>query len=381
MDRRTALVTVAAGTVGLGCARRDPAPPERTTAPKLERGLGLGEAKLTSVFRLAPGEPWPTFDPFLFCAHHNDRYPKGNGRFGPGVSLTGRPLGQDFTGKDGFSMYHGVEVPGFPRHPHRGFETVTVVRAGRLDHSDSLGAAARYGDGDVQWLTAGAGLQHAEMFPLLEDDRDNPLDLFQIWLNLPARTKFARPHFSMLWAETIPEKLVHDVEGRPVRLSVRAGHLEGLLAPPPPPDSWAADPANDVAIVTIEMAPHAIWTLPAALEGAERALYCYAGSGVAAAHKRLSFGQGARLDSHLPLTLQNGASPSELLLLQGRPIREPVARRGPFVLNTDTELRAAFADYRATEFGGWPWAESGPVHGQDPRRFARNAEGHEEKPT
>ena len=71
-------------------------------------------------------------------------------------------------------MYHGEVVPGFPQHPHRGFETVTVVRRGLLDHSDSLGATARYGRGDVQWLTAGRGILHAEMFPLVERERDNP---------------------------------------------------------------------------------------------------------------------------------------------------------------------------------------------------------------
>ena len=96
----------------------------------------------------------------------------GNERQGPAASLAGRNLGQDFEGKDGWRMYHGEIVPGFPQHPHRGFETVTVVRRGLLDHSDSMGATARYGRGDVQWLTAGRGIQHAEMFPLVERDRE-----------------------------------------------------------------------------------------------------------------------------------------------------------------------------------------------------------------
>ncbi|HEY1955288.1 MAG TPA: pirin family protein [Polyangiaceae bacterium] len=112
------------------------------------------------------GMPWVTADPFLFCVHHDDRYPAGNDRLGPAASLAGRKLGSDFAGKDGWRMYHGEVVPGFPQHPHRGFETVTIVRRGLVDHADSLGAAARYGRGDVQWLTAGGGISHSEMFPL-----------------------------------------------------------------------------------------------------------------------------------------------------------------------------------------------------------------------
>ena len=94
------------------------------------------------------GFPWETQDPFLFCVHHMDHYPKGNDALGPDASLAGRAIGQDFTVKDGWRMYHGRNVPGFPSHPHRGFETVTIVQKGFIDHSDSLGAAARFGNGD-----------------------------------------------------------------------------------------------------------------------------------------------------------------------------------------------------------------------------------------
>ena len=138
-------------------------------------------------------------DPFLFCAHHDDAYPPGNDVNGPAVSLEGRDLGMDFEGIDGWRMYHGQEVPGFPNHPHRGFETVTYVRKGLIDHSDSLGAAARFGRGDVQWLTAGAGVVHSEMFPLLDPNGPNTLELFQIWLNLPAKSKMVPAYFTMFW--------------------------------------------------------------------------------------------------------------------------------------------------------------------------------------
>lgn len=150
------------------------------------------------------GFPWITQDPFLFCVHHLDFYPRGNKDLGPDASLHGRNLGNDFTVKDGWRMYHGTKIPGFPMHPHRGFETITFVLKGFIDHADSNGAAARYGKGDVQWMLAGSGLQHSEMFPLLNDDKGNTSDFFQIWLNLPADKKLAKPAFKMLWGETIP---------------------------------------------------------------------------------------------------------------------------------------------------------------------------------
>ncbi|HSN29354.1 MAG TPA: pirin family protein, partial [Kofleriaceae bacterium] len=193
---------------------------------------------IQQVFPL--GMPWTTFDPFLFCVHHDDAYPAGNADLGPAASLAGRDLGQDFAGKDGWRMYHGTTVPGFPAHPHRGFETVTIVRRGLIDHSDSLGAAARFGRGDVQWLTAGKGISHSEMFPLLDSKLPNPLELFQIWLNLPAADKLAPPHFSMLWRRQIPVVEMVDATGRTSQVSVIAGDLGGRAAAPPPPRSWAA---------------------------------------------------------------------------------------------------------------------------------------------
>ena len=150
------------------------------------------------------GFPWQTPDPFLICVHHTDAYPAGDERLAPAASLEGRHLGQDFEGKDGWRMYHGDVVPGFPQHPHRGFETVTIVKRGLIDHADSLGAVARFGGGDVQWLTAGKGIVHSEMFPLIHRDAPNPLELFQIWVNLPRANKLVEPHFSMLWRDAVP---------------------------------------------------------------------------------------------------------------------------------------------------------------------------------
>ena len=139
---------------------------------------------------------------------------------------------------------------------------MTIVRHGLIDHADSLGAAARFGAGDVQWLTAGRGIVHSEMFPLLKTQDDNPLELFQIWLNLPARSKFAEPHFTMLWSEDVPRETVVDANGARTEVVCVAGRVGAAEALPPPPDSWAAAEDSDVAIWVVTMEPGAQWTLP-----------------------------------------------------------------------------------------------------------------------
>jgi len=321
---------------------------------------------------------WETADPFLFCVHHDDAYPAGNERLGPAASLAGRELGQDFEGRDGWRMYHGDVVPGFPQHPHRGFETVTIVRRGLIDHSDSLGATARFGAGDTQWLTAGAGIVHSEMFPLVARDAPNPLELFQIWLNLPRADKMAAPHFSMMWRDTVPIHEARDEAGRVTRVTVIAGELAGARAPAPPPHSWAARPASDVAIWSITMAAGARWTLPAAARGSNRTLYLYRGGALELAGRAIAPRVGVRLRPDAPAPIVNGPEPAELLLLQGRPIGEPVVQHGPFVMNSRAEIQQAFADYQRTRFGGWPWPSDGPAHAREAGRFAVHADGRRE---
>lgn len=331
--------------------------------------------------RFPIGFQWPTVDPFLFCVHHLDHYPAGNAVHGPAASLEGRNIGQDFEGRDGWRMYHGDRVPGFPQHPHRGFETVTFVRRGLVDHSDSLGAGARYGGGDVQWLTAGKGIVHSEMFPLLDPEGPNPLELFQIWMNLPRDDKFAEPHFAMLWADDIPHLEHRDAEGRLAEVTVVAGELDGLVPPSPPPSSWASRPDSDVAIWHVRLEPGASITLPPAqYDDTVRVAYVFDGSAAAFDGDAVAAGNGAVLacDIGVELTSEAGA---EVLVLQGRPIGEPVAQYGPFVMNDRAGIEQAFADYRATQFGGWPWPSDDPVHGSDPARFARRPDGTVERPS
>lgn len=317
------------------------------------------------------GFPWQTLDPFLFCVHHDDAYPVGNEEQGPAGSLAGRNLGQDFEGKDGWRMYHGETVPGFPQHPHRGFETVTVVRRGLIDHSDSLGATARFGRGDAQWLTAGKGIVHCEMFPLVDKSAPNPVELFQIWLNLPRANKMVEPHFSMLWADTIPLVKVEGAE-----ISLVAGRLGDVRAPPPPPKSWAAQEDSDVAIWTIKLQPGAKWSLPATKATTNRMLYFFAGNEVKVGNTVLKKGSGALLKPDVDAPLFNDSNvEAEFLVLQGKPIDEPVVSYGPFVMNSEQEIRQAFADYQRTQFGGWPWKRDDPVHEREQGRFAKHADG------
>ena len=330
-----------------------------------------------TVLAIRPlGFPWVTADPFLFCVHHDDAYPAGNERFGPAASLAGRDLGQDFTAKDGFRMYHGKVVPGFPQHPHRGFETVTIVRRGVIDHSDSLGATARFGSGDVQWLTAGQGIVHCEMFPLLSRTEPNPLELFQIWLNLPGEDKMVAPHFTMLWSQDIPRREFTDAAGRKAEVTVIAGQLADARAPAPPPRSWATRAESEVAIWSIRLEAGATWELPAAAHAETvRTLYFFRGPSLRIAGEAIDAHAAVTIKSTVSVSLEAGEGECEVLLLQGRPIGEPVFQHGPFVMNTRAEVQRAMSDYQKTRFGGWPWLSDDPVHAKEAGRFAKHADG------
>lgn len=360
-------------------------------------GLGLGAifiqpiqffSKTQAIPMSAPlinkirplGFQWETLDPFLFCVHHEDFFPKGNPSLGPDPSnFEGRHMGQDFIVKDGFRMYHGSTVPGFPGHPHRGFETITVVRTGLVDHADSMGAAGRYGNGDVQWMTAGKGVQHAEMFPLLNQDKDNPLELFQIWLNLPKKSKMVAPHFKMLWAESVPKFSVTSPTGK-AHIEVLVGKLGQYQSANTPPNSWAADANNHVAIYNIHLEPGASFELPAAAIGINRSVYYYEGNGLQIGDQTLAHYHAADVDAAQNCILRNGTETSKVLVLQGRPINEPVVQHGPFVMNSKEEIYQAFQDYQTTQFGGWPWPRYDQVHDPKLGRFAKHADGRVEEP-
>ncbi|OQD43031.1 pirin [Croceivirga radicis] len=327
---------------------------------------------MSAIHKIFPlGFPWLTQDPFLFCVYHQDNYPEGTETLGPDQKhLEGRPLGNDFQKKNGFRMYHGKTIPGFPYHPHRGFETITVVNKGYCDHSDSLGAAGRFGMGDVQWMTAGRGVQHSEMFPLLHQDKPNTLELFQIWLNLPQKDKFTEPHFKMLWREDIPIVTENGTE-----LQLIAGTYHGNKAPSPAPNSWANLNENEVAIWTLKLKPNSTFTLPTTNATINRTLYFYEGEQLQINQEPIKVNHGIDLNANIKTEISTNAKSASLLLLQGKPIAEPIAQHGPFVMNTKKEIEQAFEEYRLTQFGGWPWPYADNVHENGRGRFANYPDG------
>lgn len=328
-------------------------------------------SKIQQTFALT--SPWPGTDPFLFAAHHLDDYPEGNHDLTVDAPLTGRDIGQDFSGKDGWSMYHGDSVPGFPAHPHRGFETVTVVEEGLIDHTDSAGAEARYGQGDTQWLTAGAGVSHCEMFPMVHSDARNPQHLFQIWLNLAPEDKSAPADFSMFWAEDTPIVEQSDDAGRTARVKVVAGAFGDTQPLAPPSNSWAARPDSHVAIWHADLEPGATVSLPAADPSAVRTIYLYDGTADIDGQELTNAGAVVSVDTEVQVTA--GAQRVRFLVLQGRPIGAPVVQHGPFVGNSRDDIIRAFTEYQQGQFGQWTLPRTDPVHPREQGRFARYPDG------
>lgn len=239
-----------------------------------------------------------------------------------------------------------------------------------MDHSNSLGAAGRFGEGDVQWMTAGCGVQHSEMFPLLKTEEENPLELFQIWLNLPKVNKFVDPYFKMLWHENIPI-----VRENNAQIKVIAGTYTKITANEPAPNSWAADTDNEVAIWNIHVNANSEYTLPKANSEVTRTLYFYEGSTITIDNQTIKTNHGIELQANQETKISIGSEKAHFLLLQGKPINEPVVKYGPFVMNTEEEIEQAMQEYRDTQYGGWPWSHTDNVHAKEKGRFAKYPNG------
>ncbi len=263
---------------------------------------------------------------------------------GAGVKLTRVIGGPDLPDLDPFLMLDefGTEQPedylaGFPSHPHRGFETVTYMLDGRMRHKDNHGHEGLLTPGSVQWMTAGRGLVHSEM-PEQESGR---MRGFQLWINLPARDKMTAPKYQ----EYAPDRIPVTSPATGVTVKVIAGTVDGVTGP-------IVQPATDPVYLDIALAPGARWVfdLPA---GHNAFAYAYEGAATVGegddaraleTHELAVLGGGERLQ------LRAGAQALRLILVAGRPLREPVAKYGPFVMNTRQELMQAFVDFQEGRF-------------------------------
>ncbi len=224
-------------------------------------------------------------------------------------------------------------IAGFPPHPHRGFETVTYMIKGRSRHKDSTGAEGLLEPGDVQWMTAGRGVVHSEM----PEAADGEIWGYQLWVNLPAAQKMIAPRYQDIDSDSIPQV---QIPGGRVR--VIAGDFQGT--------EGAAESLTDITYLDVDLAAgtrfshdladsQILLVLPVAGELAHGA-----GDTVLSAGQLATLGEGTGID------LTATAGPARFLLIAGAPIGEPIARGGPFVMNTRQEILQAFDDYQNGRF-------------------------------
>ena len=231
------------------------------------------------------------------------------------------------------------EALGAPDHPHRGFETISYVLAGHKVHRDSHGGHGVLGPGDVQWMTAGSGIVHSELPAPAFKASGGLSHGFQIWVNLPAREKMCTPRYQDVRAESIPEVRSPDGLGK---VKIIAGESQGITA--------AIETKTPVTYLHFTLQPGAAFE-QAIPRGQSAMIYVFAGElEIGSGSERVIEGQLALLDHATTVSL-GASSAGECLLLCGEPLRESVARMGPFVMNTRSEIEQAVADYRAGHMG------------------------------
>ena len=304
------------------------------------------------TYREDPGDPW------VGKFHHIDLYPAGDGSEEvKDEDLEGHTLGEDLGQDLDFRLYYGGKRPGFPVHSHRGFETVTIVLDGFVDHHDSKGEAGRYGAGDVQWMTAGKGIRHTEMFPLVHSDKENRTELFQLWLSLPSWNKMVEPDYKMLWREEIP---VIEKEGS--RVKVIIGKYEEQEGPKPTEGSWAYDDRSHFRILLIEIEPGAKVLIDGVTPSLNRNLYPFEGDFVMVDGERVEGKRHLKMDGEADFVIEAGREPAKLLLLEAEPLNEPIINDGPMIMNTQEEVLQGYRDFWKNQYGEWPWKERDPLH-------------------
>jgi redox-sensitive bicupin YhaK (pirin superfamily) len=225
-------------------------------------------------------------------------------------------------------------IGGFPSHPHRGFETVTYMLAGRMRHRDNAGNEGQLGPGSVQWMTAGRGIVHSEM----PEQSEGLMQGFQLWVNLPAKDKLCPPRYQDIPADQVPEAAL----GGGARAKVLAGEIAGVRGP--------VDPGETQPIfldITLTAGAATRVPLPA---GHNAFVYVFEGEAeVGDPGQTLPRGRIGVLSTGDDVALASKAG-GRLILVAGKPLREPVAKHGPFVMNTQAELVQAFDDFRNGRF-------------------------------
>ncbi|KFN41216.1 pirin family protein [Arenimonas oryziterrae] len=228
----------------------------------------------------------------------------------------------------------GDYLAGFPSHPHRGFETVTYMLDGRMRHKDNHGNEGLLTPGSVQWMTAGRGIVHSEM----PEQEQGLMRGFQLWVNLPAKDKMSAPQYQEFGAERIPEAQ----PGEGVRVKVIAGQVGDVVGPVSQP---ATDPTYlDIALDAGAAFEHA---LPA---GHNVFAYVYEGAAQVDGEDVVPKGDLLVFGAGDGVRVRAGGAPTRLILVAGRPLNEPVARYGPFVMNTKEQIMQAFVDYQEGRF-------------------------------
>lgn len=317
---------------------------------------------------------WDCEDPFIFTSHHYDLYPEGNVQQAPPLEeINRRSLGHDYDKVFGYRMYDGKVSPGFPIHPHWGYETFSVASQGYVDHFDNMGNQGRYGYGDMQWVSAGSFYVHNEMYPLAFTDRENPVLLTQIHLNLPIKDKDTPNEVRTVWLEDIPV-----VKGEGYEISVYCGHFADTDGVPANPVSWAADPSHHVKIAMIRMEPGATVDI-SPTEAVHRNIYLTEGRATVDGQE---FPGNTRLkiDPKEGISVTMGDSASEIWVLEGDPIGEKQTSFGPVVKGKFKEVRRDNQYIREHIMDGWCWDYVNQKQDLGTERFFMDGDGKESRP-
>lgn len=224
-------------------------------------------------------------------------------------------------------------------------------------------------------MTAGSGLQHAEMFPLVNEDKDNTLELFQIWLSLDYMDRMVDPNYKMLWNEDIPVMEFEDENKKVTSIRLIAGELNNIKAPRPAKDSYAAKKESKLSIQIIDMQPKAKYNIPFVSNTLNRSIYFIKGDKLKIEDEELLNNEYAFVTGDNIVLENTGTKKAQILLLESEPIKGPIVAYGNYVMNSMDEIKEAYEDFNETEFGGWPFDVREIYHKPEDKRFEKHTDG------